>query len=290
MGLRATVTTNIIYRSNNNIGRKQRGAHIDFKEQVETLTRLGLTVNQSKILIALVQLKPSTVTQIAKSANLAREVVYRTLPKLERMGLITKMISFPTEFKAVSIDLATRILLEKRAKETYEVKTRVTELVTQIRKKSGEIKEEPQLISVSGKEYLLILTKRHVVKTKFSIDTMIVNPKFSFYWRNYSPIYKKLLAKNVKIRLIIAGCKEENQGINIEEFKRVENFNIKFIPDKIQTGVGIIDKEHILINTLPNSLFNASFYWSNDPGVLALCSTYFEKYWNSAESRKIGGD
>jgi sugar-specific transcriptional regulator TrmB len=262
---------------------------IDFQEQVETLNRLGLTVNQSKIFIALVQSKPSTVAQIAKSANLVREVVYRTLPKLERTGLITKMISFPTEFKAVSIDLATRILLEKRAKETSEVKTKATELVTQIRKKSGDIEEEPQLISVSGKEHLLILTKRHLLKTKLSIDTIIVNPKFSFFWGNYSPIYKKLLAKKVKIRLIIAGCKD-NQGRNIEEFKRAENFKIKFIPNKIQAGVGIIDNEQILINTLPNSLFKASFYWSNDPGVLALCSTYFEKYWNSAESAKIGED
>jgi sugar-specific transcriptional regulator TrmB len=89
---------------------------MDFQEQVETLTRLGLTINQSKIFIALAQSKPATVTQIAKSANLAREVVYRTLPKLERTGLVSKVISFPTEFKAISIDLATRILLEKRAK------------------------------------------------------------------------------------------------------------------------------------------------------------------------------
>lgn len=235
---------------------------MDFQEQVETLTRLGLTVNQSKIIIALVQSKPSTVTQIAKSANLAREVVYRTLPKLERTGLITKMISFPTEFKAVSIDIATKILLEKRAKETYEVKTKTTELVTQIRKKSGEeSKADPQLISVSGKEYLLIFTKKQVLTTKKSLDTMIINPKFSFYWGNYSPLYKKLLAKNVKIRLIIAGSKEKILRKNIEEIEKNHNFQIKFIQDQIQAGVGIIDNKDILINTLPNSTFKASFYW-----------------------------
>ncbi len=260
---------------------------MDFQDQVETLTRLGLTINQSKIFIALVQSNLSTVAQIAKSANLAREVVYRTLPKLEKTGLITKTISFPTEFKAISIDLATRILLEKRANETYEVKAKATELVTQMKNRAGEEnRKEPQVISVSGKEYLSIFTKRQVLTTKISLDTMIINPKFSFWWENYSPLFKGLLAKNVKIRVIIACSEDKIQGRNIEKFEKNPNFKIKFIPDQIQAGVGIIDNNDILINTLPNSVFKPSFYWSNDPGVIALCSTYFEKYWNSAEINK----
>ncbi len=258
---------------------------MDTPDQVESLTKLGLTINQSKIYLALVKSKPSAVTQIAKSANLAREVVYRTAPKLQRMGLITKTISFPSEFEAFPIDIAVKILLERRNKEAYETKVRADELVAQIKNKSKEEnKKEPQLISIFGKEHLAIFSRKKVLATRISLDTMIRKSVFPGWWEDFHPILKKLLAKNVKVRVIVAYSAVRVNVKDLKNFEKNKNFKVKFISEKIKAGIGIIDSKDTLINTLPSNVFTkASFYWSNDPGVVDLSSTYFEKYWNLKE-------
>jgi len=258
---------------------------MDSQNQVEIFTKLGLTTNQSKIYLALVQSKTSNVTQIAKSANLAREVVYRTVPKLQRMGLITKTISFPCEFKAFPIDMSVKILLGRKTKEAHETKTRADELVAQIKNISAEEnKKEPQLISIFGKEHLAIFSRKKVLSTRISLDTMIRKSVCLGWWEGFRPILKKLLAKNVKIRVIIADSTERVSLRKLEEFEKNKNFRIKFVTEKIKVGIGIIDNNDTLINTLPGNVFTkSSFYWSNDPGVVDLSSTYFEKYWSLKE-------
>lgn len=201
------------------------------------------------------------------------------------MGLITKTISFPSEFKAFPIDMSVKILLERKTKEAHEIKTRADELVAQIKNKSvEENKKEPQLISIFGKEHLAIFSRKKVLSTRISLDTMIRKSVCQGWWEDFHPILKKLLAKNVKIRVIIAYSSERVNLKNLEDFEKNKNFRIKFIPEKIKAGIGIIDNKDTLINTLPGGVFTkASFYWSNDPGVVDLSSTYFEKYWNSTE-------
>ncbi|XHH09039.1 MAG: TrmB family transcriptional regulator [Candidatus Bathyarchaeia archaeon] len=258
---------------------------MDLQNQIETLTQLGLTVNQAKIFIMLVRSEPSTVTQIAKATNLAREVVYKNIPKLEKNGLITKVIAAPCEYKAISINLASKILLEKRNKETFEVKTKVAELVSQMQKRnSEESKIEPHLIAVTGKEHLTSFAKKQVLTTKKSLETMILYSKYSFWLDTNFSLFRKLLARNVKIRIILASCTEVIHDKNIELLEKNPNFKIRYIPDPIQVGVGIIDDRDTLINTLPNNIFRPSFYWSNNPGVIALSKNYFEKFWNLTES------
>jgi sugar-specific transcriptional regulator TrmB len=255
---------------------------LEFQNQIEILTGLGLTNNQAKIYLVLVQSRPSSVAQIAKFANSAREVVYRTLPRLQELGLITKAISVPNEFEATPIDLAVKMLYERKIKETFEVKARADELVGKIKNKTGEEgAKEPQVISLSGKEHLLSFTVKHMLSIQKSLDTMIVRPVFPHWWETFHPSLKPFLQKNVRIRVIVACCKERMYVKTIEQFKKYPNFGIKFIPDQIKVGIGIIDNKDTLMNTLPGNKFKkASFYWSNDPGVIDLCSNYFEKHCN----------
>jgi hypothetical protein len=180
------------------------------------------------------------------------------------------------------------LLLERRAKETREIKARTTELVAKIKNMSREeSKKEHQVISISGKEHLATFSRRQVLSTQISLDVMIRSSRFSGWWEDFHLMFEKLLEKNVKIRIIIAGNKGTMHGKNLEQFEKHPNFRIKFIPDEIKTGIGIIDNKDTLINTSAGSFASkASFYWSNDPGVITLCNAYFEKYWNSTENNQ----
>ncbi|XHH08304.1 MAG: TrmB family transcriptional regulator [Candidatus Bathyarchaeia archaeon] len=251
---------------------------MDSEKQVEVLTRLGLTVNQAKIFIALAQLEPSTATQIARTANLAREVVYRTIPILQKMGLITRTISFPTLFTAVSPELAIKILLRKREKDTNEAKTEAAQLIKQLSHRF-EHTTDNQVISITGKERLSIFVRRRMLTIKTSLDTMMTYSRFHSWLSVFKPMFKKLLAKKVIIRVIIV-CDKGNIDPKKLDLIDDPNFMVKFIPDQLQTFVGISDDKDTMINT---SIGKFSFYWSNDTGIVALSRIYFDKYWASAE-------
>jgi len=72
-------------------------------EHVQILTDLGLTLLQAKTYLALSQLGKATVKTISKTANVARQDVYRVMLALEKLGLAEKIVAKPTMYKATPI-------------------------------------------------------------------------------------------------------------------------------------------------------------------------------------------
>jgi len=54
------------------------------------LERLGLGENEGKIYLSLIKSGPVTVSSIAKQTGLHRPTIYKHLPELQRVGLVTK--------------------------------------------------------------------------------------------------------------------------------------------------------------------------------------------------------
>ncbi len=81
----------------------------------ETLTELGLTLNQARIYVALLSSERLlTVKEISKITNITRQDVYRIMPSLQNNGLVEKTITAPTMFKATPLKLGLSILVENR--------------------------------------------------------------------------------------------------------------------------------------------------------------------------------
>ncbi|MEM4733518.1 MAG: helix-turn-helix domain-containing protein, partial [Candidatus Bathyarchaeia archaeon] len=74
------------------------------KEDVQTITKLGLTTSQVKVYLSLLQQKKATAKTISNFSKIARQEVYRVLSDLYEKGLVEKIIAKPTEFKAVPIE------------------------------------------------------------------------------------------------------------------------------------------------------------------------------------------
>lgn len=56
--------------------------------QAELLTRLGLSKNESKIYLSLIQSGPATVSNISKNTGIHRPIIYKHLPELQDRGLV----------------------------------------------------------------------------------------------------------------------------------------------------------------------------------------------------------
>ena len=82
------------------------------EKNVEILLDFGLTRNQARVYLAIARLKLATVGQISKVSKVRREDVYRILPKLEKMGLVEKLMGKPSKIRATPVKEALSILIK----------------------------------------------------------------------------------------------------------------------------------------------------------------------------------
>jgi len=81
---------------------------------LEVLKQLGLTQYQAKVYLALFRNRESSNKQIARLTSLNRGNVHNALIELSQLGLIEKIISAPTKYKAIPIDDAVSILIAEK--------------------------------------------------------------------------------------------------------------------------------------------------------------------------------
>ena len=105
------------------------------------MKNLGLTHNQARICLALIELGPSKVEEILIVSEVTRQDIYRIIPNPQPLGFVETTLSRPMIFKALPLQETPSILVNQREKETAELK-----------------------------EYTSIMTKNHRNKTSKKID------------------------------------------------------------------------------------------------------------------------
>jgi sugar-specific transcriptional regulator TrmB len=83
-------------------------------KRIKVLNLLGLTILQAKVYLALTELEQASAKEVSQTAHEDRAEVYRTVYKLQELGLIEKKITTPTIFIAPPMKEGLRILLERK--------------------------------------------------------------------------------------------------------------------------------------------------------------------------------
>jgi sugar-specific transcriptional regulator TrmB len=92
------------------------------KTEIETLTKLGLTLNQARVYLALATQNQLSAREISKNAGITRQKVYRIIPQLLNKGLAIKQLTHPATYKATLPKNALHTLLEQRKRENNQLK------------------------------------------------------------------------------------------------------------------------------------------------------------------------
>src|SRR3989304_6858814 len=132
-------------------------------EDTVLLLGLGLSLNQARVYLAILKLEKTTVGQVAKFSKVRREEVYRTLPTLEKMGLIERLLGKPTEIRAtlISDSLALLVTEEKnRADERLRGRRRMVQKLSLKDWKQPPPGEESIYILIAEKKAILLQTKQ----------------------------------------------------------------------------------------------------------------------------------
>lgn len=257
-------------------------------EDIQTLKQFGLTFLQAKVYLTLVRTGKSTVRNIAENANIARQEAQRVTTELQKIGLVEKILTNPTEFDPTPLNEAVKFLLKRREKTSLDLEEKANLLLENFasnRVKKSDEQKTAKFVIASGKEAIIRKSRMVVDRTKESCS--IING----LWKNVgyaSSLFKeqtiKALKRQVKFRVLTEKLPEEQSIQKIyKDCLKSPNFEIRFLSAGLPAMLGIYDRKELLVSTCPEKLIaDSPMLWTNDQALICAAQTYFDDLWRQA--------
>jgi sugar-specific transcriptional regulator TrmB len=262
---------------------------MSFEEDSHRLHDFGLTPNQAKSYLATIQLGVATISQIAKTAKIRREAVYRVLPKLENLGLLERILGNPLKVKATPIENALGILIQREHDRTQQ---HISMLQTQ---KENFIDNfsmvtiappvgEPHFSLIADREAIISKGVQMLSQAKTALDIMISRDSFHHYFGNYQDFLMKAISNGAVIRLLL-NITEPNDSI----LQMIERYNDKGAPFAVKYTQKPVNR--YMIKDYSEALFATSMepatgrnpsLWTNDANFIEILQRNFEKIWHTS--------
>jgi sugar-specific transcriptional regulator TrmB len=258
-----------------------------FSEQ-EVLVDLGLTQKQARVYLALAKFGPLRIMEISRISKIVRPDVYPSLEKLQRLGVVEKLIKTPPEYRAIPMNQALSSLLEAKTNQYERVRVATEHL-------RGAVKtEKPDALDeLESNQFVLIPEGKVVVdRIRNAIEKAQKNIDLILSWKRasrgladlFADSLKMAWANNVRFRLIAERPPKSQQAEElVQSFREKPMSQMRFIPYHPETVLGIYDKKHVFIIIISQSdLQSSPALWSNNDALISLAANYFELLWLSA--------
>jgi HTH-type transcriptional regulator, sugar sensing transcriptional regulator len=268
---------------------------------VNRLAEFGFTVNQAKVYLDIVQSGSTSVGQISKNTLLHRQDIYKLLPKLEKMGLISLTIGKPVLIEALPVE---KVLERLIAKEKEEANQRIARLERDLKELVEEIKQQPKLASETR---FTLLTTNVALKNRinqtfsatpscFNIVSTTENLKGRI-GHFYKQFFQMLSSNRVRIQLMIVGNENPIELRRIIEkiTPRSGSFIAKAVEKCPSKDYQVVDDAEVWIATQQKTSDGyPAILWTNDLSMVETYSENFNDAWNNPkavilveETRKI---
>ena len=251
-------------------------------EVLPTLIKLGLTLVQAKVYIALTSSDALTIQKLSDVSGVARTDLYRVMKELQNEGVVEKILVNPTQFKATPMDQVLNHLIQKRNKESLEIKKKTLAL-------KRELKKKPQNNTTKlVPKFILIPSKRAPDRIGEAIDNANKSINLAVSWSRFSrglnfftDKLKKSWTKKVKWRIILEMPPDTNHSLDHIQFcRKNSSCEVRFIPPPIKTITGIYDQKELFIIENPAvGISNSPALWTNNKSLLSLAKDYFDILW-----------
>ncbi len=260
-------------------------AQVEYGEDIQTLTGLGLTPCQSKIFLILSQMEKATLKTLSLMSKTDRANVYRTITQLQELNLVEKLLNNPTVFRALPTNEGIRLLLERKEREYTEVKAKAKELLNKHRDKITITEEGSQFTLVPGGK----LTYRKLFEmfdsSEKSHEGIIYCKDLEQFAGFFLNLFGKLSLKGVKIRIIIFLEKEEKLSTKFQILRNCAGIEIRKTRTRPQTTFSIWDGKKVFVTVEPtiSQPMNSGLLVYNS-ALVGLVQEYFYILWRRSKS------
>lgn len=261
-------------------------------EGVYILTSLGLTISEAKIYLALSKTGPSTAKTISQVSNIAREHVYRIIPKLKKLGLVEEVIDLPTRYNPIHVKDAMAILFNRRIDKTTELQEKADNFLGRTLfdvKTDTSGKCERQFVLIPEKGAFLRRIKNTHEAAKQTIDIVTTKKRFPMAMFTFADSLQKALNKDVSVRIITETIeRREMFDKSIENLNTYSSFRVRFTPCFPSVVMLIYDKkEAIVVTSASSDLLDSPALWTNNPSILAVFIDFFEMLWSESHDYSL---
>jgi sugar-specific transcriptional regulator TrmB len=232
------------------------------EDLVKRLTDFGLSVNQAKVYLSIVLFKATNVNEISKATRIYRQDVYKILPKLEEMGLITQTVERPVIIEAISAEEALGHIVSIVQEKASE---RIKRLKADLKALANVIEENTKVAEMTTPESIkvqvVLLSADRAINNRLDVSYANARTKcdlvitFELLMRRLSSLRKhfQVLANNkVKTRLLMDTAKNKDLVKRTvgELLQGTGDFTVKLTAGKIMVKPYlIIDGKEIYINS-----------------------------------------
>jgi DNA-binding response OmpR family regulator len=281
--------------------RLRRSQSIEYEEFAnkasDALGIFGLNKTQAKIYVALNVLGAASASEVASLTKIRREEVYRTMPDLEKKGLVTNKFENPKRFAAIEPRISLENLAAKRIKafeeETAELGVKKGELIVQLENASFRIDEEKSIESLSERDNIQKRLLQLIQKAKQQIEVATLSEDLEApFLKHANAIFSKI---EVKTRLIIDGLELSKEKQNLDnadqlklspcallETSKTEIRQVKSLPFNLL----LVDNAEAVWGDFENKNTHPKVLWTNDPIQVDILRRAFESLWQEAKQVK----
>jgi len=230
------------------------------------LHEAGLTENESKIYVALLELGPSNAGLITRKTGLHRRVIYDTLDMLIKKGLIGYILKNNKRlFQASNPKKILEILQEKEHS--------IQEILPEMLALYGSTKEKEETNFYKGKNGLKTVLEDQLSSKEIKImgASPIAYETLQFYFKWFD---KKRVENKIKAKIIFSNS-DKKQKIPLSE--------IKYLPEKYSSPLAINiygDKVAIILWSKENPLAIVI----KNKEISQSYEKYFELMWRVAKN------
>ncbi|MCW4045827.1 MAG: MEDS domain-containing protein [Candidatus Bathyarchaeota archaeon] len=263
----------------------------------QVLAEFGLTNVQARIYLASVKCHIASVSQISASSQVRKEDVYRSLPKLESLGLIEKTIGAPVKIKAVSIDQAFDMLI-KQEQEKASRRIRTLEAKKKELKQHFTANSEQQIKQDEQTNFLLLSKRQQILGKAVSMIQNSDTELKAVYGRNKlmqclhasEPELKQATQRGVKLRIV-----SDLQSYNESDPAIIENclsargsVEVRYADVPLSNFLVSDFKEALISTNTEGNIADYPCLWTNNHSLVATLHRSFESLWqNSTIHQKI---
>ncbi|MGD0994669.1 MAG: helix-turn-helix domain-containing protein [Candidatus Bathyarchaeia archaeon] len=255
-------------------------------EDTVLLLGLGLSLNQARVYLAILQLQ-KTAGQIAKFSKVRREDVYRILPTLEKLGLIEKLLGKPSKIRATPISDALTFLVAEEKKKSDERLTGMRSTVKRLSLKDWKQplpEEESIYILIAERKAILAKTSELIRNSRKEVALIASKERIILILSELSDEYKQAIKNGAQIRLIFEG---DSPDILLKEKvqKIIEgaSVHVKFHCKPLNHFIMSDDTEALITSSKENGLGENPSLWTNNSNLIGVLRTSFESDWKKAE-------
>jgi sugar-specific transcriptional regulator TrmB len=262
-------------------------------ENIKALFDLGLSPNQSKVYLSVLQTDGLPVQDISKLAGVNREEVYRVIQRLEKMGLIEKVMGNPTRVRSLPVEVALANMIKVERNTFAERMSRLDVSTSEFVKRYNKRSMQKTGTQEEASDFVLLVEKNAIVNKGTTMISDAKNRVDAVYSENqllqFIPIFADPLEsackKGVTARLIADKKVQETPARKVirRYLGECKGLQLKFAERPTSHSI-IVDRTEALSATSVEGYFSEiPHLWTNNKGLVELLQVNFESIWEIAK-------